>query len=49
MCSSGVLPSPESSSLNATKAAGDNKLHMSVLPFGGFGGLWNIGHFVGKE
>ena len=49
MCSSGVLPSPESSSLNATKAAGDNELHMSILPFGGFGGLWNMDHGLRKE
>ena len=48
--SSGVLPSPLSSSLNATNAAGDNKLHMSILPLGGFGGvLKGIRHLEGSE
>lgn len=50
MCTSGVLPSPVSSSLNATNAAGDSKLHVITRPLGGLGGgLKGIRHLLAIE
>ena len=50
MCSSGVLPSPLSSSLSCTKAAGLSKASKVFPPFGPLGGgLPSPGHFEAME